>query len=111
MRTCRSRPRQHHVPVVLVIVATLWGCSSAPPKDTAAASPTDRTASEVACELALIKLAGLIEAQSAHKTVSSAVFAEATELYRLSKELYLEREYELALELAEEGIELIEEKR
>lgn len=109
MKTCSSRTRRIVIPVVLSMAVTLWGCASTQPGDTAATYPTDRAPSEVACELALIKLAGLIEQRSSQGTISPAALAEATELYRLGKQLYLEREYDLALELAEEGIQLLEE--
>ena len=39
----------------------------------------------------------------------TAVLAEANELHQIGKELYLEREYALALEFIEQGIQLVKQ--
>ena len=114
MKTARSSPVQGCVVLALatgLILLNLWGCATAPSGETTVTDPTDRTPTEVACEVALLKLSGLIENHSGQNTVASGALAEAIELYRLGRQLYLEREYDLALELAEEGIELLEEKK
>ena len=60
--------------------------------------------------LALLEPERLIEEKSTKKDVSAAVQAEAQELFRLGRELYLEREYELALEMVEEAIAMLKER-
>ncbi|UCG52115.1 MAG: hypothetical protein JSW58_00755 [Candidatus Latescibacterota bacterium] len=70
----------------------------------------DRDPLEVSCELALVRLESLIASRSADKSFAPAVLIEAKELHRMGTELYLERQYALALELIEEGILLLEEE-
>jgi hypothetical protein len=57
--------------------------------------------------MALLELERLIEDKK--RGVSAAALAEAQELFRVGRELYLEREYELALELVEEAINILKE--
>jgi hypothetical protein len=101
-------------PVGGVIIALLtailyWGCASAPAPD-ALTVFDDRTAEETACEVALLKLEKLLEARATQRSFSVPALLEARELHRIGRELYLEREYALALELIEEGIQLVEEQ-
>ena len=64
---------------------------------------------ELACELAIIHLEELIANRSKEDNFPTAVLAEANELHEIGKELYLEREYALALEFIEQGIQLVKE--
>lgn len=64
----------------------------------------------VSCEIALARLERLIGQRSRQDGFPEARLLEATELQTLGRELYLEREYALALEMIEEGIKLLEEK-
>jgi len=64
---------------------------------------------EIACEMALLQLERLIEAKSRSGGVSAAMLAEAREVFRLGSELYLEREFELALEMVDEAIDMLKE--
>ena len=62
---------------------------------------------ELACEVAIIHLEELIVNRSQEDDFNTAILAEATELHQIGKELYLEREYALALEFIEAGIPLV----
>ena len=64
---------------------------------------------ELACEVAIIHLEELIANRSQEDDFPTAILAEANELHQIGKELYLEREYALALEFIEEGIHLIKQ--
>lgn len=64
----------------------------------------------VSCELGLVRLQSLIAKRSTEEGHSVAALVEARELHHMGKELYLEGEYKLALQLIEDGIELVEEE-
>ena len=93
-----------------MIGLVLLGCGPPPAHDNVPVDPPERDQAEIACEMALLELESLIEEKSAEKDVSAAVLAEAQELFRLGRELYLEREYELALEMVEEAIDILKER-
>ncbi len=94
---------------ILIIASALWGCAST--RIPEPASEIDRDHFEVTCEIALLRLERLIEMRAAQKTFPLAMLLEAKELQKIGKQLYLEREYALALELIGQGIELVEEDR
>lgn len=97
-----------HVTIVVVaaLMAAALGCASQPSAEPPAA--VERDADELNCELALLRLETLIEARAAEPSFSAAALIEAREIYEMSRELYLSQEYELALRLIEEGIQLVE---
>lgn len=104
-------PLYRKIAIVIVIGSTLLGCASNPaPSESTPEVSIDPDRFELTCELALLRLEQLIEQRSADPNFPKAVLIEATELHRLGKELYLEREYVLALEIIEEGISLVEEE-
>lgn len=94
---------------VLVFAAaiTFCACAPQPTPDPTTTTPRDRDPTEVACEIALVKLEERID--TSENRIGAAALAEARELYRSAKLLYLEREYGLALELIDEAMELLEE--
>ena len=100
---CRRQP-----PSIAAIAAVIvFSCSCA--SRSAGPHPgTAQPAIEIACEEGLIRLAELIDARSREATTDPGVLAEATALSRMARELYLEREYELALELIDEAVQLLE---
>jgi hypothetical protein len=55
----------------------------------------------------LLHLDSLIESRRGSPGISAADVAEAVELRRIAEELFLEEEYDLALELIEEAIALL----
>jgi len=59
--------------------------------------------------MALLELESLIEQKSNDEGTSPAMLMEAREVFRLGRELYLEREYDLALEMVEEAIAMLKE--
>jgi hypothetical protein len=105
--TLRIRTAGRNVLLLTGILA--WGCASngaTPP----AASTADRHQEEINCELALEELAQMIALRSRQRDFSQAALTEAQEHYALARELYLEREYALAIELIEDGIDLLKEQ-
>ena len=93
--------------LVIVIAITFCACASQPAADSTTKSPQNQDPIEVACEIALVELEQQIE--RSQENVGAAALAEVRELYRFAKRLYLEREYELALELIDEALALLEE--
>ena len=110
MTTYRLRTSGRSVSIAFVIGSILFGCSSHRAGDTHVATPDERDQVEIACEIALLQLEGLIEKRLSQNGFPLAVLIEARELQRMGKELYLEREYELALQLIAEAIEMLEEE-
>jgi hypothetical protein len=64
---------------------------------------------ELSCERALVHLYQLIEKRSSEEQFPPAKLIEAREYHQMGKELYLKREYELALEIIEAGIKLVQD--
>jgi hypothetical protein len=91
-----------------VVALVLLGCGSPPAHDKGDLPESGQI--EIACEMALLQLESLIERKSNEGGVSPAVLAEAREIFRLGRELYLEREYDLALEMVEEAIAMLKER-
>ena len=92
---------------MFAMAITFCACASQPAADPTTKSPQEQDPTEVACEIALVELEHKIERSQGN--VGVAALAEARELYRFARRLYLEREYELALELIDEALELLEE--
>ncbi len=64
---------------------------------------------ETECEAQLHYLTSRIRALGSNTAASSAASTRLKELHSMSEELYLKREYALALTLIEEALQLIEE--
>jgi hypothetical protein len=86
------------------------GCGAGGAPRPGAETSDDRDRLEVACEVALIRLEKLIAERSDEHDFPAPRLLEARELYALGRELYLEREYDLALEFLEDGITLVDKK-
>jgi len=95
--------------IAFVVAWGVVGCVSPPPSDDSL-DATQKDPIEFACEIAMIELERMIEQRSTEADFPAAALIEAQELHRMGKQLYLEREYVLALELIEEAIDLLEEK-
>jgi hypothetical protein len=94
---------------VLLAALSACGCASTHPQDTA--ETIDGPDSyRVSCEAALIELERLLALRSSQADFPQDALIEAQELHRLGRELYLESEYILALDMIEEGIQLVEEQ-
>jgi hypothetical protein len=109
MRTSRDAT---FVSLILAVVVA-WGvvgCASQGTRDTTSLESGERDTGGVACEMALVHLATLIDKRSGEAGFPPAKLIEARELHAVGRQLYLEREYELALELIEQAIDLLEEK-
>jgi hypothetical protein len=95
---------------VVGIAACSFGCAGEGPR-----APADRPPEEMAlektCGLALLRLEELIDLRSTDGAWPAADIAEAEALHSTGKELYLQREYELSLELVERGIALLQSAR
>jgi hypothetical protein len=89
--------------------SVLAGCGSGGVPEPATGFSDELDDLEVACELALLELEQLIVKRSQQPDFPAALLIEARELHQLGQELYLEREYALAMEIIEEGIALVEE--
>jgi lipoprotein NlpI len=98
------------VSLVLVAGCIVWGCSANRPDQAVSAGIDDTDQTEIACEIALLRLEQLIQTRSSQENFPAAILFEANELYRIGMELYLEGEYGLSLELVEEAIKLLEEE-
>ncbi len=90
-------------------LALAGACSSKrpAPEPTTGSSEQDRL--RVSCEFAILHLERLIAVRLEETDFPLAILLEAQELHQLGKELYLQGEYELALELIEDGIALVKE--
>jgi len=89
--------------LVAVVLAAGVGCARAPTSE----PDVERSADEMLCARALLQLDQRI-ASCEKAGAPAAVIVEAREIYRMSRELYLQRDYELALQLIEEGMRLFE---
>ena len=69
----------------------------------------DRALTELACERELVFLDSLISERDSHPDFSRPRLAEARGLWDSAIELYLEQEFELALELIAEAINLLKD--
>ena len=92
--------------LAILLAAAGVGCASQSDVDPTSSADNDPGALE--CELALVRLDGLIAARAEQSDFPAAILIEAREIYQMGRQLYLEREYELALRLIEEGIQLVE---
>jgi lipoprotein NlpI len=108
MKVARLTPPAAVISIALVVGSAFWGCVSQQSGEPSFTNMEDEDQTEFACEVALIRLRQLIERRTSEKDFPTAVLLEASELYDLGKELYLEWEYRLALELIEEAIEMLE---
>lgn len=95
--------------IVLILAGLSTGCASSGGTPKTVEPGADRDRYEASCDLALTELERLIARRSADDDFPGADLVEAQELYRAGRELYLEREYALALEVIEEGIQLLKE--
>ena len=99
----------------IVVILVLSGLALAACVSSRAPGPAlevtgDADHDRLSCEIALLKLERLIQQRSSQDRFPAAALLEATELQRIGRELYLEGEYTLGLEMIEEGIRLLEEK-
>lgn len=94
--------------LLFLVGLTQMGCSPrGGSSEPALESADELNRLELACEVAIIHLEELIANRSQEDNFPTAILAEASELHQIGKELYLEREYALALEFIEEGIHLV----
>ena len=99
--------------IIAVVVASgfaLGGCSPQHASQPDTGLMTEAGRDRVSCEVELLRLARLIQHRSSQARFSEVALLEARELHQLGRELYLEGEYTLALEMIEQGIRLLEEK-
>lgn len=94
--------------IVFAALCLVAACAPPGPASLGGESEGPRDADVIACEGALLALERLIDERSSWAGFPSTVLFEARELHHMGKQLYLEREYSLALEMIEEGIRLIE---
>jgi hypothetical protein len=92
---------------VLAVTAAGNGCSPKNDSSGDAVSYLQKSPLEKECERELLRLDGLIESHGESPGNSAADVAEAVELRRIAVELFLEEQYDLALELIEEAIALL----
>lgn len=86
----------------------LPGCSAGYGEGWTDAGPPTSPALEIECERELLYLDTLIETRGADRRVGADALAEAVELRRVAGELFMDGEFELALELIEEAVALLE---
>lgn len=97
--------------VVIGSVLLLAGsCSSGRPAAQPGVGAPEPEPLRERCESTMLYLGRLIAARSLEPDFPPAILLEAKELYQAGMELYLEGDYDLALELVEEGIELVKEQ-
>lgn len=94
----------------LIAGLVLAGCASSHPAKSFDSAEDGTDSYRVSCEASLIELERLIALRVSQEDFPRDALLEAQELHRLGRELYLERDYILALELIEEGIQLVEEQ-
>jgi hypothetical protein len=107
---CSARRFTGIVVILVLSGLALAACASSRAPGPAFEVAGDADRDRLACESALLRLERLILQRSSEDRFSAAALLEATELQQLGQELYLEGEYALALEMIEEGIQLLEEK-
>jgi hypothetical protein len=96
---------------IILAAVIIGGCG---PKHSSSDLPDDGYGSDVfelSCERALVHLHQLIEKRSSDDQFPLAKLIEAREYHQMGRELYLQREYVLALEIIEEGIKLVKDDR
>ena len=113
MKTSEAPVGRLGITLLILIVAALAGCTTH--QETGASRAPDnrveeRDPLEVSCEVALMQLGDLLAERSGDRSFSAAVLVEAKELHNMGRELYLEGEFSLALELVEQGIRLLKEE-
>jgi len=92
------------VPVGLAACSARYDSTGFPPAGPRVSSPL-----EIECERELVHLDTLIEAKRLDERVRAEVLAEAVELRRAAGELFMQGEFELALELIEEAVSMLGE--
>jgi len=93
---------------IAATVVTGSGCSPRSDATGDAGSLSQKSPLEIQCERDLLYLDSLLESRRRTGDFPAAAMAEATELRRTAMELILDEEYELALELIDEAIALLE---
>lgn len=93
-----------------VTAAVLTGSGCSPRSDPSGGTSTlsQKSPLEKECERELLYLDSLLESRRRSADFPPAAMAEATELRRTAMELILDEEYELALEMIDEAIALLE---
>jgi hypothetical protein len=93
---------------MILPVFSLWSCS---PRGSAnsAAGTAEESGLATECSSQLIYLANLIEVKEIERDFPASALIEAKELYELGEELYLKRDFRLALDLIEEALQLLQE--
>lgn len=93
-----------------IVIGSALGAACTPGADRGPSADVIESESiDLSCEIALRRLDDLIDQCPSRPNCPEARLFEAKELRRLGRQLYLEREYEFALELIGEGIELLQE--
>jgi hypothetical protein len=96
--------------LAVLVLLGLNTCSTR--HDSAGLSPADPRVNsplEIECERELVHLDALIEARRMDGRLRAEVLAEVIELRRAAGELFMRGEFELALELVEEAVSMLEE--
>ena len=91
------------------IAAAIAGCTHSNTTPPGSLNATDTSLIEAACEDNLLYLGTVIKELSAKKGPADARLVEAMEIYRLAESLYLQKQFELASELIEDAISILEE--
>jgi hypothetical protein len=94
--------------VLAAVVVSGSGCSPRSQSPGDAGFVSQKSPLEKECERELLHLDSLLESRRRTADFPAAAIAEATELRRSAMELILDEEYELALELIDEAIALLE---
>jgi hypothetical protein len=100
--------------VTVAIVLACASCSSNGAQNVDILNPTPEPQEadsllEVECETQLLYLSSRIQSLGSGAAGSDATSTKLKELYSMSEELFLKREYALALTLMDEAVRLIEE--
>jgi hypothetical protein len=83
-------------------------CSSGPVPELNPSSGSDEILLQLTCEKNLSYLRVLIADKQANNNIPAFRIIEAQEIFRSAEFLYLQQEYELATELIENAIEILE---
>jgi len=97
--------------ILFCLILPVFPLSSCAPRGDAISAEEKAEQSDLAAECAsqLVYLADLIEAEDGGGDAPRSTLIEARELYELGKELYLKRDFRLALDLIEEALQLLQE--
>jgi hypothetical protein len=99
--------------VVFAVLAAVLTCSACAPSHNLTEDPSfareDRDNIESACQSQLTYLNAMIANYFPYDETTRLNLIEAKELYNISEELYLRKDYSLALELIDKAIKIIEE--